>query len=347
MTFASHRVYGGSVGTSLARPTTERRVFLVDGQPYRVQRVTAFKLLELFRQGSDIRPFIRYHLELGFREFRVLVNKPPVPSLGEPGWDTPSVEVLLAFMHEMQSEGARAELTLFGSKLDPGFVQPYTIALRDHCPHAYLEGINEPGHEGQWENTDTIDGWVLPMRGDLPYASGNYDPQRAMRGSFANVHTDRAAEPCETSRKAKSVLEMYDGWTHNPDLPISDSNYDYAGFHHPWVGDEPGKPSDLGNHLPAIEAMFAIYGLLGAGGCAHTLGGQFGRMPTADEDAYLRAAIRGLTAFSASAPNDGNYWHDTEDEKVTGSLRTYRCGQRGVRVCPKDGSSIIINGDPT
>lgn len=324
------RPYFAPPAPPLSRPTMDRRIFRVNGEPWRYCGVTAFQLADLFRQGVDIAPFVRLYRSLGANTFRVLANKPPAGAY--PWWTTPPLDVALAFTQWMAIEGARVEWTLFGSKVDPSFVPAWIDAFRNECPNVFVEGINEPGHDGQWPNTDTIDATVLPIHGDLPYASGNYDPARPMRGTYANTHSERASDPCDTARKAKDTLELYDGFE------------GYAGFRVPWVGDEPGKPQDLAYRADAFLALFGLYGLWAGGGTFHTLSGQFGQLPDERELACATAAFKGLTAFPASTPNDGHYVHDTNDEAATGSLRTYRWAPTpyGVRVCPKDGSPILI-----
>lgn len=306
----------------LDRPATDRRIFRVNGQPWRYKGVTAFMLAELFRQGADILPFVRLYTGLGFNTFRVLANKPPAGSY--PSWVTPPLDVAVAFTRAMAAEGAYVEWTLFGSRVDASFVPSWIDAFRSE-PNVLVEGVNEPGHADQYPDTSAIDALVLPRRGDLPYATGDYAWDATIRrGTYGTIHTDRAADPYETARKAKGVLEMYDSIA-----PI------------PWVGDEPGKPQDLGYQVDAFVALFAIYGLFGAGGTFHTLSGQFGQLPSDAELACAKAAVQGLDAFPADAPNQGGYVHDTADEAATGSVRTYRSGPYGVRVRPTNGSILI------
>jgi hypothetical protein len=308
---------------ALARPTTDRRIFRVAGQPWRYKGVTAFMLGELLRQGADILPFVRLYTGLGFNTFRVLANKPPAGSY--PSWVTPPLEVALALNAVLAAEGAYVEWVLAGSQIDVSFVPAWITAFRDQCPNVFVEGINEPGHDQQFQTTDPVDALVQPVRGDLPYATGDYTYDATKpRGTYGTIHTDRADDPYETARKAKGVLDMQD----------------IASI--AWVGDEPGKPQDLGYKADAFLALFAIYGLLGAGGTFHTLGGQFGQLPDDNELACAKAAAAGLDAFPASTPIDYGYAHDTNDEAATGSLRTYRAGPYGVRVRPQNGAPILM-----
>jgi hypothetical protein len=340
---------GAGSGLAIGRPVGDRRIFRVAGQPWRYCGVTAFQLLDLFARGADIWPFVDVYLGLGFNTFRILCNKPPAASF--PYWSTPPLDVAVEFARSMAAAGAWVELTLFGSKVDSSFVPAWIEALRSE-PNVLVEGMNEPGHDGQYDETAPIDALVLPRCGDLPYATGNYDPYKPMRGSYATVHTDRD-DPCSTARKAKAVLEMYDGWSAaqaskrlaNLRLPQRPTLFDaYAGFPVPWVGDEPAKPQDISYRVDCFLALFAIYGMFGAGGTFHTLGGQFGQLPDERETACAQAAIQGLTAFPPSTPIDYHYGHDYNDEAASGSLRTYRAGPYGVRVCPTVAGYPILIG---
>ncbi len=156
-------------------------------------------------------------------------------------------------------------------------------------------------------------------------------------GSHMTYHAARVADPFETARKAKGVLDLRLGW----DAPADGSGVAFTGAHCPVVGDEPGKPQDFNYNLDAILAHFAIYGLLGAGGTFHTLGGQFGNLPDERDFGCAEAAAKGLLAFPADTAK-GSYGHDTGDEATTGSLRTYRVGRYGVRVRPTNGAPILI-----
>jgi hypothetical protein len=258
----------------------------------------------------------------GFNTFRVMANKPEVPGQF-PGWDTPSLDTMMAFVRWMAGQGAMVELTLFGSQVNPVFVPSWLDALQGE-QNVLIELVNEPGHAGQWATADPIQDLAMPSIGTIPYATGDYTYDASIRrGTFAGIHTDRD-DPCNTARKAKGVLDMWD----------------VAKI--PWVGDEPAKPQDIGYRVDCFLSLFAIYGLFGAGGTFHTLSGQFCQMPDSNELACAKAAIQGLTAFPASTPNDYGYVHDTNDEALTKSLRTYRAGPFGVRVCPDPAYPILI-----
>ena len=176
-----------------------------------------------------------------------------------------------------------------------------------------------------YASADPIYDLAAPSIGSIPFATGDYTYDTApKRGTYGTIHTDRD-DPCNTARKAKGVLDLWD----------------VAKI--PWVGDEPAKPQDIGYRVDCFLSLFAIYGLLGAGGTFHTLSGQFCQMPDGNELACAKAAIQGLTAFPASTPNDYGYVHDTNDEAQSGALRVYRAGPFGVRVCPTTpGFSILI-----
>jgi hypothetical protein len=117
--------------------------------------------MDLFGKGQDISPFVSLYLGLGFNTFRVMANKPEVPGQF-PGWDTPSLETMLAFVRWMAGQGAMVELTLFGSQVNPVFVPSWLDALQSES-NVLIELVNEPGHAGQWETADPLH-WYDSLR---------------------------------------------------------------------------------------------------------------------------------------------------------------------------------------
>lgn len=303
----------------------------MDGQPWRYCGVTAFKLLELFRRGQDVTPFLRLYRALGFNTVRVFRDKPAVAGLDE-GWSAPPLSVVMDFYRLLAAEGFYGELTLITQQTDPSFIPGWLDVLLT-VPNAFVEAINEPDSR----KTPAAAVKAVAHAGALPFASGDYDPPQGVYGSYMVYHSPRVADVFEMARKAKGVLDLYDGW----DAPADGSGAAFHSPHIPAVGDEPGKPQDFGYNQDAILAHFAIYGLLGAGGTFHTLGGQFGQLPTDQDYACAQAAARGLTAFPADT-SLGAYVHDQGDEGRTGALRTYRVGSYGVRVHPTNGDPILI-----
>lgn len=328
----------------LGRPTADRRIFRVNGEPWRYLGVTLFKLMEMYRRGVDIDPILaRYP---GFNTARVMRNKPPVPGLDE-GWSAPPLDVALAFTRDMAARGWYVEHTLVTQiEADLSWLPGWCDALAPET-NVFFEGVNEP--DGR--KSDYLDTARLALQGihwralgaTAPFASGNYDPHRSMIGTYMTVHPDRSSDPYEAARKAKTVLELYDGWEEDPSRPYDyDTNFTYRSPRVPVVNDEPGKPQDFRYAADAMLSHFAITGLFCAGGTFHSLAGQF-CLPHSDQDlACLDAALLGLTAFPADAPNRGGYVHDTTDEANTRSLRTYRSGQWGVRVRPGSNVPILI-----
>lgn len=318
----------------LGRPVSDRRIFRVEGQPWRYCGVTAFKLLELFGRGQDVTPFLRTYRALGFNTVRVFRDKPAVPGLDE-GWSAPPLSVVLDFYRLLALEGFYGELTLCTQPTpDLSFIPSWIEALGD-MENVFVEAVNEPQAHDKPATSDLR--WLTNVDGrdTLQFASGDYDPPNPFYGSYCTVHADRVPDPWEMARKAKVVRDVFDGW------PVDDTNpasVAYGGCHCPVVGDEPGKPSDFQYNLDAITAHFAIYGLLGAGGLFHALTNQFGQLPDERDYQCAEAAAKGLQAFPADTAL-GAY---VRIDEGAGSLRTYRCGPRyGVRVHPTTGSILI------
>jgi len=313
----------------------DRRIFYLveNGKPWRYKGRTAFKLMEMYRQGADIASWINLYTKLGFNTFRVFRNKPASSGSGfsDPGWSTPSLLLADEFMNFMSSMGCRVELTLvtqIESSLDD--LPSWAEMLQSH-DNTFMEGVNEP--DGRKNPAGDV--WNKILSALMPKASGEYDPSKPLPGNYLTWHADRNSDPREFSRKAKGILEMYDGWDgyNSPKIPV--------------VGDEPAKPSEYGYDIPGTLAHFGIYGLFGAGGTFHDLDGQFIYPPKDNDYECAKAAAQGLNAFPEDAPNVYSYRHDDvakQDEIKTGSSRTYLTygSNYGVRCCPTDGSPTLI-----
>lgn len=300
--------------------TTDGRIFRRNGQPWRWKGVSAFKLLDRYAHGEDIRPFLE-----AFRGFNLLRVWEYVTWPGA-GWEPCQEATLLEFLDVCARAGFYVELTLLTDdderRIDPARRRvAYLTAARP--PNLLLEIGNEPTTHKQ---IDTQALRLVCEASGLLFSSGDYEDSARFFGSFLTAHTPRDGE---WPRKAHDLLEYYGGG--GPSAP-SDPAHKV-----PVVADEPIRPDQAqGDRDGDFLAYFAVCSLLGAGATYHFEGGKLAREPTADELHFAGVALAGLNAFPADAPNAP---YERIDEQG-GSLRTYKLGSNRVRVRPLKGAIL-------
>jgi hypothetical protein len=306
---------GGTATAAALQPvSTDRRIFLAGGQPWRWKGVSAFPLCDRFAHGEDIDPFLDAFA--GFNLLRVwdYVMWP------DTGWESNPAATWLAFLDYVGTRGWHVELTLL---TDDDFTRvaparQLVAALATAKPtNLVIEIGNEPREH---KHIDVAALRSACEQSGFLFASGNNAVDEPWFGSFLTAHTPRDAE---WPRKAHDLKEYFDGG--GPGAPTDPAR----GV--PCVGDEPMRPDEAGFVATDYRAYFGVCALLGAGGTFHFTGGKFGQLPTADEARCAAAALEGLDAFPASEPNAGGYRRIDEQG---GSLRTYVVGNSMVRVRP-------------
>lgn len=303
--------------------TTSGPIFLRDGQPWRWKGVSAFGLMNRFAKGEDISGFLG-----DFKGYNVLRVWPYVTWPGT-GWDSPSPDVVIAFLKRAEQAGFYVELTLLTdanpARIDQAkrLVEALTAA---RPPNLLLEAGNEPETHKQWPENDpnpsikAIDTAALipaMQASGFLWTTGNYEDSAKMRGSYGTTHTGRDGE---WPRRAHDLLEFYGGG--GPNDP-SDPAHKV-----PIVADEPIRPDQAGYNAEDFRAYFATCALLGAGATYHFESGKYGSRPTVEEKRIAAVVLEALDAFPADAPK-GPYRRPVES-----SLRSYVVGDYLVRVRP-------------
>jgi hypothetical protein len=308
---------GGGVAGVDGPLSTSGRIFLQAGQPWRWKGVSSFALLDRFAKGEDISDVFRAYA--GYNLLRVW---PYVPRAdwGAAAWDSPSPDVVVAFVRRCEQAGFYVELTLLTDD-DPARIEPAKALLRSlskaDLRSLVIETSNEPTTHKSID-THTLKA-ALDASGFL-YSSGDYEDSSRFFGSFLTAHTGRDNE---WPRRAHDLLEFYQGG--GPNAP-SDPAHKV-----PIVADEPIRPDQAGFNAADFRAYFGAVALLGAGGTVHTETGKHGLPPTAEEARIVAVVLEALNAFPADAPN-GSYRRLDEGGK---SLRTYVIGERAmVRIRP-------------
>lgn len=316
---------GGSGGTVAGPLAADGRIFRVNGEPWRWKGFSAFRLLDRFARGEDLRPFLD-----AYRGYNIARVWPyvPVKQWGAAAWDSPRPDAAVAFLEALAAEGFYSEITLLLDD-DPARIAPaqrLVSVLKSAQPkNLTIEIGNEP------RVNKSIDTRVLKADLDASgflYASG--DSAALAFGSYGTLHTARTRD---WTRRAHDLMEFYNGG--GPDAPTDPAHKC------PPVADEPGKVQDVGTTLSEWRAYFGACSLFGAGATFHSETGKHALPPTDDERRCAAAALEGLNAFPADAPN-GPYRKIVEPGNEPGgptvTSRTYVVGSCMVR-CQQVGTS--------
>ena len=304
-----------------------------DGSALRYKGVTAFKLCRLFTDGGGaaIDGFLAAYN--GFNVLRVW----DYVTWKDTGWESCTAAQWKAFLAYVALKGFNVELTLLtnddSARIEPAKNLVRELAQAPRPTNLLIEIGNEP-ETHKHIDTKALQG-TCETSGFL-YASGNYEscgdkdhPCSKAFGKYGCAHTPRDDQ---WSRKSHDLMEYYNGkgphYITEPARP------------YPWVADEPAKMQDV--QPPAgtahwtwaddWRAYFGAASLLGAGATFHSESGKYGQVPTAAERPLIAAALEGLNAFPADAPN-GPYSRPSDK-----SLRTYIVGANMVRVRPENGT---------
>lgn len=285
--------------------------------------MSAFQLLNRFAHNEDINPVLEAYA--GFNVLRVWPYT-PAKNWGEAAWEPASHEDTILFLDICELAGFYVELTLLTDD-DPLRIVWAADLLRALAvarpPNLLIEIGNEPTTHKRID-TAALRG-ACEAAGFL-FSSGDYEDSTRFFGRYLTAHTDRDAE---WPRRAHDLLEYYGGGgPHDPADPA---------HRVPCVADEPIRPDQAGYAADDFLAYFGACALLGAGATIHTDTGKFGLPPTEAERPCIAAALEGLTAFPADAPN-GPYSRPGD-----ATLRTYTVGPYTVRIRPQVGP-ILITG---
>jgi hypothetical protein len=293
------------------------RIFrAADSTAWRWAGVSAFRLLHRHAAGENIRPFLDAYAGYGvLRVFTYALD----PGWGARAWDVPTVAEIKTFCAAVAPLGWLVELTLLTDDMPDKLAWAQALvpqlAADPRPTNLLLEGGNEPDTHKHIDTAALRS--VLEASGFL-YASGNYEQSAKAFGRYGVAHTARTAD---WPRRGHDLMEYYQGG--GPNAP-TDPAHPY-----PWVGDEPGKPQDVGTKDAEWLAYFGVCALLGAGATFHCETGKYGDLPTEVERHLAAVALSALRAFPADAPN-GPYRRIVEPgQSVT--ARTYVVGSCMVR----------------
>lgn len=306
---------------------TLQHIFTRGGAPWRYRGVSGFKLAKLFEQGQDITPFLNDYA--GFNVVRTW-NYVPVADWGEKAWGRSPLETWVGYIQCLADQGFCVELTLLTDD-DPAQVDPARQLVEDLAPYAFENLLIEIGNEPTTHKA--ID--TSALRSTLEasgycFASGDYEDSSRAFGPYLNFHSARTFD---WPRRAHDAMEYYDGG--GPNTPADPAH------HCPCVGDEPAKLEDVSFSTKDWRAYFGTCAILGAGATFHSETGKFAERPTTQELQLAQAALEGLTAFPADAPNAGGYRRIVEPGNEPGGpteyARTYIVGSYMVR-CQQQGT---------
>lgn len=300
------------------------KLFYSNGVAVRWKGFTAFKLLNLFEKGIDIRPFLAHYK--GYNLARIFPNTDP-KDWGSDAWEFPSNQATLDFLHFMQDEGMMVEISLCtGQKPEHvSLIKSLVNYLKPFKPsNLLLEAVNEPyvDYNGElYGKTDPNEFKNVLTNSGFPYCSGVYANLHKFYGQYFNDHSARDAEWFR--KGGHNLHEAYNGG--GPNHPSEPA------LRMPGIQDEPIRPDQCGyDHLGAYTYA-ATCSIMGAGATVHTQSGKLANTPTESERAWIAAFLSGLNVFPVDAILSGGYRRIVEDGQ-SDAARTYVVGNYSVRV---------------
>jgi hypothetical protein len=309
------------------------RHFLFNGHPTRIRSFSAFPLIDRVLRGHDVLPWLQLFREQKYNTARVWLYTPR-KYWGDTAWDLPSLgQTVEAMQWLSRNTGLAFEVTLTTDDREDGYslIRNYSNVLNG-MKNVFFELINEAGIK---EKLDPLVACEYVIPGDRPWANGMYEDMYKVRGTYGVAHDPRDAE---WPRKSKGQIERW--WGGGPNAPTDPA------MRMPWICDEPGKPGESVDFQAAsdFEAYFGLASQMSAGACFHSNAGKYLSPLSALELECMRAAAKGMNAFSDDLFDPNGYKHGTEeknDEVAHGTLRTYGMRNTRVRVRPKDSAPIL------
>jgi hypothetical protein len=307
---------GGTAAAAAPAPlSTDRRIFLAGGQPWRWKGVSAFPLCDRFAHGEDIDPFLDAFA--GFNLLRVW----DYVAWPDTGWESNPPATWLAFLEYVGARGFHVELTLLTdddfTRITPA--RRLVAALAEAKPsNLVLEIGNEPREH---KHIDVEALWSACGASGFLFASGNNTPGEVWFGKYLTHHPPRDSE---WVRKFHDLLEFYEGGgpaaSTDPAHPV------------PCIADEPIRPDEAGFVASDFYQFAAGCSMMGGGSTFHFQGGKFGTLPNPAETLCAAAFLAGLDAMPADVPL-GSYRRIDENGAT---LRTYVVGDYMLRVRPQN-----------
>lgn len=305
----------------LAPITVDGTIFRVNGQPWVLKGVTAFRLMDRFLKGEDIQPFLDAYR--GFNTLFVFCYT-PANVWGAASWESPSPVQVLGFVKEMNLRGWYVEITLLTNKPDAArldsaraILHMLAAARTASASNVLIRLGNEPAEQNGAGNPvyTTTELKSAAEASGFVYDSGFYEANGSTWfGKYISPHTKRDAE---WPRRGHDCFDITHGAVDAPAL-----------------GKKPvpcvlGEPEKAGNATADDYEAYCGTGVQFGVGCAlHSETGKQARVPTAAEAAVARGALRGLNAFPGNT-NTGAY------RRIDGDgLRTYIVGKTMVRIRP-------------
>ncbi len=309
------------VWASLPRITTDGTIFRVNGQPWVLKGVTAFRLMDRWVRGENIQPFLDAYR--GYNTLYVFCYT-PANVWGAQSWPSPTPEQVVAFVKAMNQKGWYVEVTLLTNSPDAArlasakAILAALSAVRTTSASNVLVRLgNEPAEQNGAGNPkyDTRPLQAAADASGFVYDSGFYEANGSTWfGDYISPHTQRDAE---WPRRSHDCLDITHGANDAPQLGKKA------------VPCVLGEPQKAGLATPADYKAYCANGVQVGVGCAlHSETGKFAQLPTPQEAAVAAAALEGLNAFSGDT-NRGAY------RRIDGDgLRTYVVGSTMVRIRP-------------
>jgi hypothetical protein len=295
----------------------------LSGTAVRYRGFTAFKLLNLFEKGTDIRPFLDAYK--GYNLARIFLNTDP-KDWKENAWDFPSESATLDFLEFMRASGFNVEITLVTDEDSRRIDQVKSLVnfLKTHKPiNLLLEAVNEPyvAYDGQlYGKLDPNIFKNLLSGSGFPYTSGVYANLHKFYGNYFVDHSSRGEG--WYGKGGHNLMEAYEGGGPN--------DKSEPALRMPCIEDEPIRPDQANYDLLGALGYAASCGLMGAGATVHTESGKLAALPSDSERQWIAAFLQGLNTFPVDAAN-GAYRRIVEPGQIK-EARTYVVGNYSVRI---------------
>jgi len=315
MNFGTIRKYGGS--NSVGQWDRTDKVFLFNGNPVTWKGFSAFRLLNLFERGQDIRPYLSY-----FNDYNVARVWTSVT--WNDGWDFPTNQATYDFLRFLRSLGYNVELTLCTDAREDRVDQAKALVSylnNTNIDNLFLEAVNEPFIH---DKLDPAKFKNLLTSTRFLYTSGVYTDTHKHYGKYWVDHSSRDY-PSGVSKGGHNLYEgNVGGGPNDPSEPA---------LRMPCVQDEPFKPTEFAYDYFAAYQYAASCVLLGAGATVHFESGKQCITPDQQELYWIDFFRSGLNVFPAGAW-DGSYRRIVEDGQLD-YARTYCTNRHSIRIKQK------------
>jgi hypothetical protein len=284
------------------------------GKEFVYKGFSGFKALNDLSKGVDLTPLFNY-----FNEENVIriFNYTPVADWGTNAWDVPSINTIRDFIKLCEQNGKHVAMNLLTDDSPTRVLEAINIVNQlagDKFPNLMLQIGNKPFTH---KNINCLALKDACEKSGYIYSSGIYEDNTKF---FGQIWLDHSARDNEWPRKAKNLIDAYNGG--GPNNPAEPK------LIMPCIEDEPIRPDECGYNELDFYAYAAICRACGNGATFHYNGGKVNQLPDANDTKCLVAFRKGLNIFSSTSRAYRRI------DELGQTLRTYVFGPNMIRVRP-------------